>query len=381
MSNPFGPGGEFAANIRTIGGDDTELRESLKAFGWVPEFPALVDENDVVLVGNRRMQIAKELGIEPVTETVNCGKGSEADARRFKLAIASNVGFQAMSAADRKRIAHHLYGNQEWTMQRIADALGTTKKTISKDLDELLPQVTIKLQRKTTTNPKGAGRPKGAPKPKVTLKPERRINTKPDAEAAAKAILDEGKTYGEMEAATGLSSTVLRSAIAREEGRREIASQPAPLNPDAMPFTMAQRYEATLKRARKEIREELTVEVTTELHAAYQDMVTRYRARVAEADRITASHRGVFSRQDYRKILACLHPDHNTFAFAAEAMQAFSRQERVLVKPDPPVRNPNTPPLPTFAEMMASGERVKAERKAAREAQKAKRAAANAGAV
>ena len=369
MSNPFGPGGEFAANIRAIGGDDTELRESLKAFGWVPEFPALVDENGVVLAGNRRVKIAHELGIEPVLETVNCGKGSEADARRFKLAIASNIGHQAMTADDRKRIASHLYGTQEWTMQRIAEALGTTQKTISKDLSENYTSGINSPRSKTAANPKGAGRPKG------TLKPERRMNMMPDAERAARAVLDEGKTYGEVEAATGLSSTVLRSAIAREEGRREAAATPPVLAPGEMPFTMAQRYEATLKRARKEIREELTAEVTAELHAAYQDMVTRYRARVAEADQITASHRGVFSRQDYRKILACLHPDHNSFQFAVEALQAFSKQEKVLVKPEPPARNPNTPPLPSFAEMMASRDKVTAERRAARARQKAEREA------
>jgi hypothetical protein len=45
--------GAFALNIRDIGGDDSELLESLKKFGWIKEFPALVDENGVVLVGHR----------------------------------------------------------------------------------------------------------------------------------------------------------------------------------------------------------------------------------------------------------------------------------------------------------------------------------------
>lgn len=127
MDDLFDPDrGKFAKNIRAAGGDDTELRESLKSFGWLKEFPALADENGVVLVGNRRVKLAKELGIEPVVETITFGKGTAADAERLKLAIASNIGFQSMTPEDRKRIAAHLYG-AEWTMQRIAEALGVTQ--------------------------------------------------------------------------------------------------------------------------------------------------------------------------------------------------------------------------------------------------------------
>jgi hypothetical protein len=56
------------------------------------------------------------------------------------------------------------------------------------------------------------------------------MNTTVKAEVAARSVLDEGKTYAEAEALTGLSSTVLRSAIAREEGRREAP----PIGPDTM---------------------------------------------------------------------------------------------------------------------------------------------------
>jgi ParB-like chromosome segregation protein Spo0J len=369
MSNPFGAGGEFSANIRAIGGDDTELRESLKAFGWVPEFPALVDENGVVLVGNRRVKIAKELGIEPVLETVNCGNGSEADARRFKLAIASNIGHQAMTAVDRKRIAQHLYGKQEWTMQRIAEALGTTHKTISKDLNEFVPLVQIKSHPKTTSNPKGAGRPRGM------LKPERRMNTKPDAEAAARAILDNGKTYAEMEAATGLSGTVLRSAIAREEGRREALADPV-IRPEDLTLSARQKLEVAIRQHKKKLDLEFEESVRQKVLSRTKDRFEWMKKKEDWANRIIGSHKGIFSRQDYRKILACLHPDHNSFQFAAEALQAFSKQEKVLVKPEPPALDPRTPPLPrTAADWMAARDRATAERRAARARQKAEREA------
>jgi len=368
MNNPFSPGGEFVKNIRAIGGDDTELRDSLKSFGWVKEFPALADENGVVLVGNRRMKIAKELGIEPVLETVNFGKGDAADAERFRLAITSNIGFQQMTADDRKRIATHLYGTQEWTMQRIAEALGTTHKTVSKDLNEFVPQVQIKPHAKTTSNPKGAGRPKG------TLRPTLRMNATPKAEAAAKAVLDEGKSYAEMEATTGLSSTVLRSAIAREEGRREVLADPE-VRPEDLSMSAQQKLEAAIRQHKKKLDLEFGETVRLKVLSDTKDRLEWMKKKEDWANRIIDSHKGIFSRQDYRKILACLHPDHNSFQFAAEALQAFSKQEKVLVKPEPPAQNPNTPPLPSLAEMMASRDRMTAERRAARARQKAAREA------
>jgi IS30 family transposase len=369
MSNPFGPGGEFVANIRAIGGDDTELRESLKAFGWVPEFPALADENGVVLVGNRRMKIARELGIEPVLETVNCGNGSEADARRFKLAIASNIGHQAMTASDRKRIAEHLYGKQEWTMQRIAEALNVSHQTIGRDLGDLSMVDKLNTRPKTASNPKGAGRPKG------TLKPERRMNTRLDAEAAAKAVLDEGKSYAEMEAATGLSGTVLRSAIAREEGRREVLADPE-VRPEDLTLSARQKLEAAIRQHKKKLDLEFEESVRQQVLSRTKDRFEWMKKKEDWANRIIGSHKGVFSRQDYRKILACLHPDHNSFQFAAEALQAFSKQEKVLVKPEPPALDPRTPPLPrTAADWQAARDARTAELRAARARQKAAREA------
>jgi hypothetical protein len=73
----------FVINIRDISGDDSELRESLKTFGWVEYFPALADENGVTLVGHRRLKIADEEKIEPVVKTVTLGAGDVADAERL----------------------------------------------------------------------------------------------------------------------------------------------------------------------------------------------------------------------------------------------------------------------------------------------------------
>jgi predicted transcriptional regulator len=142
LRDPFNPmSGVFSDNIREELKDSKdaaweELRESLKTFGWVPEFPALLDERGIVLVGNRRMALAKEMGIEPVTQTIHLGKGDAADARRLKIAIVSNIASKRLSPTDRKRIAMHLYSEQNWSMQRIAEALNVAVNTISLDLKE-----------------------------------------------------------------------------------------------------------------------------------------------------------------------------------------------------------------------------------------------------
>jgi hypothetical protein len=80
---------------------DTSLRESLKAYGWVKEFPALADERGTILVGNRRMALAKELSIKPVIQTIQVGDGDEADVERVKLAIVSNTGGVSLTRDDR----------------------------------------------------------------------------------------------------------------------------------------------------------------------------------------------------------------------------------------------------------------------------------------
>jgi hypothetical protein len=116
-----------------------------------------------------------------------------------------------------------------------------------------------------------------------------------------------------------------------------------------MSASMAKRYEAAIRKARAEIREELRQEVYKECDV----FVASIKERAERADRILAGHNGALSRDAFRRIKACLHPDHNTFTFAAEALQTFSELEDVLVKPDPPPRD-GVPPLPqTAAELMA----------------------------
>jgi hypothetical protein len=171
----------------------------------------------------------------------------------------------------------------------------------------------------------------------------------------AKAAYDELKASGEtvtvpkVAKLAGVSQTPARIAIAFMHGVEE----PRPLMRDEMSASMTKRYEAAIKKARAEIREELKGEVFKELDV----LVERAKERSERADRILASHQGVLSKDAFRKIKACLHPDHNTFALAGEALQIFSELEDVLVKLDEPEVS-SAPPLPmTAAELMAKRRR------------------------
>lgn len=112
--------------------------------------------------------------------------------------------------------------------------------------------------------------------------------------------------------------------------RKVEAQYEPPLAKADMSASLERRFNAALRRAREEIRAEVTAEVL----AQFDRHLAHYRERDARATRVLRAYQGVMSRDLYRKIKACLHPDHNGFAHAAEVFQAFAELEDALVKPD-----------------------------------------------
>lgn len=215
LGDAFNPmSGKFSENIRRFTGKDsmTELRESMKAFGWIAEFPGIQDERGVLLVGHRRLAVAKELGIEPVIKTVVLGKGDAADAQRFKLALASNIGAKPLTPEERKEIAVYLYKDHEWTMQRIADVLNVTQRTISNDLE-------------TTSKSTARGRPR---KPK----PEPKAPDEVQHQASVNTTPEDWETFKELNALEGKSTAAVLGEVVKEKVRN-------PAQPARIRFTAA----------------------------------------------------------------------------------------------------------------------------------------------
>ena len=225
LHDPFNKmSGKFADNVRHDLGDLTELRDSMKAWGWIerPQFRALGDNRGkIILIGHRRITVAKELGIdwEKHVDWIDIGDGDAADAERFKLSVASNIGQRSLTPTDRKRLAEHLYGEHDWSMERIASALNVAVNTISLDLKGF----------PTTGKPKSSkgGRPKGSTKPKGPTDETQR------ALAALRELrqeLDREPTYKEIGERAGTSSTPVRVALAIDSATPAVPQEaPAPI--------------------------------------------------------------------------------------------------------------------------------------------------------
>jgi hypothetical protein len=190
--------------------------------------------------------------------------------------------------------------------------------------------------------------------PKVTLKKPATPKTDKVRGVVREAVV-QGKPINRpgIAAAFGVSEQAVQRALMLERGRleglREAATAVEPLG--KMAPTMQQRYDATVRAAKKQIRDELIVEVREEVHKSFEVVLKHWRERIETADRVMNNFKGIMSRDAFRKIKACLHPDHNTFMHAAEALQTFSELEKVLVKPEHEFKGPRLPA--TVAELLA----------------------------
>lgn len=362
----------WADNIRSTLGDDlTELVDSMRAHGWVAEFPALTDEHGVMLVGHRRMRAAALAGVEPIVRTISFGDGDAADARRVRLAIVSNIGAKPLTAEDRKRIAEHLYDKREWSMTRIGEALGVSQRTISSDLGNLEVTSKLKSRPKTESNPKGAGRPKSAPRTTKAGLSETtqaiREQVRPLVEAGAPI------TVSEVVAETGHSRIVTEAAIAAERGRLEGLKEAEALRPvdvATLGATAKERIEALERRlvARMEAMTEQRVAagVREGLRQALEARAEEERMIIERANDLIAQNQGrgrkPFTPQEYHQtLLWALHPDCNDPAKRTAAF-VLVRKRKLSLCDEGPIHRKSDDAIP----LPKTREELLARRKSAR---------------
>ena len=143
---------------------DHDLKESLRD-GWWPHEPAIRDEHDVVLVGGRRLRLARELGIEPVVETIVFGEGEEADEQRVRRALNSNTSAPT-TAASKRAFAISLLTKENWIQERIARNVRVTQKTVSGYLKGIYtPGINSPSREEKRGRPKKPPPPVEMPKP------------------------------------------------------------------------------------------------------------------------------------------------------------------------------------------------------------------------
>lgn len=310
------------AEIRsTIPPDDTELTESLKAHGWRKEFPAIQDENGVTLVGNRRLRIARALGIEPVVVTATFGEGEAADDQRMIVAITSNVGGVPATKAERQQLAIRLFQQLNWTQQRIGNALGVSQMQASRYLAGIQTSGLNSPPRDTKR-----GRPKGRRQPP----PEKK---KRDEKIVA--LHDQGLNASQISAEVGIVPRAVSQIVEHEVIRREARADPI-IDPSELSISQQEKNRRWREQEAKRLYAVISqAERQSVLKRWNEDYLHQYKEQLARADAVIAARRGAMTSDIYKLILSCLHPDSRKSVSErklAEAFRTFKDMQVVLVK-------------------------------------------------
>ena len=358
---------------------DSELSESLRG-GWDENLPAIKDEYGNLLVGNRRMAIAKRDGIEPVIKVVTFGDGPEADAARIRLANVSNIGAAPMTKEDRQRQAERLH-KSGLTQMAIADMLGVSQTQISFDLSNLL--VTNKSKpAKTETNPKGAGRPGGSGKQAKASKP---AQSKPAPKPTPVKVVDRKGRLAGVDI-KGVDPEVWRefNERAHEENRsatKKIAELITsavlpPVDPSTLSLTAQQkiRFHRQAEGESGGSRDQ-RAPLTADYQKWLADLIAGYREKEAHYNIIISQHGGLLKSDEYKLIWSCLHPDSRKSTSDEKlhrAFQLFTKLEKLMIEEKKPNAKYGTlTDLPTTAEGWDKlRAKVQAERAAQRAAKK-----------
>lgn len=294
--------------------NDDELRDSLKNLGWLPELPAIEDEHGRTLVGNRRKRISAELGIPFVVRRVTFGEGDEADAGRVALAIASNVGGKKMSQGDRRNISLYLYNEREWSIERIAKALTVGISKIRKDVRQ-------------------PGAAKDGPRRQREAKP---MPGHDKAREAVRPMVERGEQISrdELAARLGVSAGTIQRAEIAERAALEARTDPV-VDPQTLPKTAQEKLAAALRQQRKAQDDAYQERLSAGIKKMLEDTVLpHYDALKRQAEAAIRARKGVMSRENFRLIMACLHPDSRAGVSderLAEAFQLVKELELVLV--------------------------------------------------
>ena len=172
----------------------------------------------------------------------------------------------------------------------------------------------------------------------------------------------EDLTYGAIGKEAGVSSTPVRRAIAIRKNEENIEG----FNLSA---TAEQKLDMAIRVARRKLEQEFETRVMLEAKRRQDEIsLPHYFETLRRVERKLAAHRGVMPRSEYRKILACLHPDSVEDPARKprfeEAFRLFNSYEVKLVSDDKAAALSGLPK--TREEMMARKQKFDAARRAQR---------------
>ena len=263
--------------------------------------------------------------------------------------------------AQRKPIAERLY-KDGLTMEQIATQLGVTHATISNNLREFVSDLQIKKVAKTASNPKGAGRPKGS-KPRGGPKPERRTNTPAVEQTAASLVLDQGKTYEQVKTELRLRSVnIVKTAVAREEGRRE-----PQIDRSELSISVQQKLDGAVRQHKAKLDASFYEAVNNKVRERIDEIVLpHWKRQIEQAKTLYERRRALMDKETFNTIRRALHPDSRNAISderLAAAFDAFMGLEKYLLNekdsPTPIGDLPNT-----WADWEAAKRKATEQRKA-----------------
>jgi hypothetical protein len=246
---------------------------------------------------------------------------------------------------------------------------GIIRKAVDAKLDANEEPTRADVKRAISNKPKKDKVTKGR---QAGPQPQRRTTTQNIEQIAASLVLDHGKTYEQARTELGLQSVQpIKTAVAREEGRRELTVDRADLS-----ATAQQKLDAAIRQQKSKLEASFYKAVNDRVRQFLEETILpTHRKEQDEAKRVMQARKGVMDKTTFNKIRRCLHPDSRKSVsdrVLGEGFDAFMRLEkRLLDEKDSPT---DYQPLPkTMAEWDALKRKATEQRKASYAARQAVR--------
>lgn len=239
-----------------------------------------------------------------------------------ELRCACGVEYVYMRAGERAAAA--VAANPEKSDRALAAEAGVSDMSIRRARQAQPTATNVEVEKRVGQD----GRTRKLPKP--------RKNT-PRVEAlAASLVLDKGKTLKEAAEAAGVdgSETVVKLAVAREQGRRE-AMEDNSVDVSTLPKSAQEKIEVAVRKRARELELSIEARVRELFQKALENVWPELERREREAEECIQARRGIMPRKQFLAILAALHPDSRkgyTEQRLAELFQAFKKCELVICK-------------------------------------------------
>lgn len=305
--------------------DRAALKASLVEHGFSSTNPIIVyaDRNQIV-DGRTRWAIEKELKRDLEIPVAFVQFPDDEAAKRF--ALSQNLGRRHLTREQRDQMINDLVFDG-WAVKDLAEMFGISESAVTKITTETRDLIEEERNKKIV------------------------------------ALVDEGKTQREVAEEVGVNAATVNRVL-QKRTKSEIATDGSWLNKkpavepvvkpteiDPLKITavqakqdekierqVAKKVEQALKVERKKLDKEFDVKVREAADAfVNQNILPVYGKRIELAEQIIASHKGVMTKSQFRKVLSVLHPDSTQDEEHKKKLAAvfdmFKSLEPVLIEP------------------------------------------------